>query len=148
MQPLWNNIPCLNNIPFNWHLPLGGTDSADHEEEFDDRTTRRRHPALPDPWRTHRSSEIAAGCQALQQRGHNALLAPLHIAPENLTDFIGGATLAPNLDGLIITPRPRDHTLDRRGAGQGLPYGAGRRHVCRRARIDGRLLLENDTAVI
>lgn len=41
--------------------------------------------------------------QAFHQRGHNALLAPLHIAPEALGDFIRGASLARNLDGLIVT---------------------------------------------
>lgn len=41
--------------------------------------------------------------QAFQQHGHNALLAPLHIAPDLLGDFIRGASLALNLDGLIIT---------------------------------------------
>ncbi|WP_416138916.1 shikimate dehydrogenase family protein [Halomonas sp. HK25] len=41
--------------------------------------------------------------QAFQHRGHNALLAPLQIAPDNLGDFIRGASLARNLDGLIVT---------------------------------------------
>ncbi len=41
--------------------------------------------------------------QAFQQRGHNALLAPLHIAPADLGDFLCGASPARNLDGLIVT---------------------------------------------
>lgn len=41
--------------------------------------------------------------QALQQRGHNALLAPLHIGPDDLGDFITGTSRARNLDGLIVT---------------------------------------------
>lgn len=41
--------------------------------------------------------------QAFQQRGHNALLAPLHIAPDALDDFIRGTSRVRNLDGLIIT---------------------------------------------
>lgn len=41
--------------------------------------------------------------QAFQQRGHNALLAPLHIAPADLDAFIQSTGLARNLDGLIVT---------------------------------------------
>lgn len=41
--------------------------------------------------------------QAFQQQGHNALLAPLHIAPADLDDFIGGVSRARSLDGLILT---------------------------------------------
>lgn len=41
--------------------------------------------------------------EALQQRGLNAILAPLHVSPEHLSRFISGAQLAHNLDGLIVT---------------------------------------------
>lgn len=41
--------------------------------------------------------------QALQQRGRNALLAPLHVAPGDLDAFVPAASLARNLDGLIVT---------------------------------------------
>ncbi|WP_431025095.1 shikimate dehydrogenase family protein [Halomonas sp. H5] len=41
--------------------------------------------------------------QAFQQRGRNALLAPLNIAPDDLDDFLRGVQAARNLDGIIIT---------------------------------------------
>lgn len=41
--------------------------------------------------------------QAFQERGHNALLAPLHIAPDDLAGFVRGVGKARNLDGLIVT---------------------------------------------
>lgn len=40
---------------------------------------------------------------AFQERGHNAILAPVHIAPTHLAEFATAASLARNLDGLIIT---------------------------------------------
>ncbi|MGQ7248751.1 shikimate dehydrogenase family protein [Halomonas sp. V046] len=41
--------------------------------------------------------------QALQQRGHNAVLAPAHVAAQDLHGFVRGVVAAENLDGLIIT---------------------------------------------
>ncbi|GHE22198.1 shikimate dehydrogenase family protein [Halomonas urumqiensis] len=41
--------------------------------------------------------------QSMQKEGRNALLAPLHIASDALDAFISGASLARNLDGLIVT---------------------------------------------
>lgn len=41
--------------------------------------------------------------RALQQHGHNALLAPAHVTPSDLDSFIKGVSCAGNLDGLIIT---------------------------------------------
>jgi len=41
--------------------------------------------------------------QAFQQRGYNALLAPLHVAPRDLGHVMSSVGLARNLDGLIVT---------------------------------------------
>lgn len=40
---------------------------------------------------------------AFQERGHNAILAPAHIAPTDLIPFAQAVSLARNVDGLIIT---------------------------------------------
>ncbi|WP_249976243.1 shikimate dehydrogenase family protein [Vreelandella olivaria] len=40
---------------------------------------------------------------AFQERGHNAILAPVHISADHLAEFATTASLARNVDGLIIT---------------------------------------------
>ena len=40
---------------------------------------------------------------AMQARGHNALVVPVHVSPANLGALLAGAALAQNLDGIIAT---------------------------------------------
>jgi shikimate dehydrogenase len=41
--------------------------------------------------------------QMLQDAGHNALVAPAHVAPADLAAFVRGAGLIRNVDGIIVT---------------------------------------------
>lgn len=41
--------------------------------------------------------------QALQARGHNALVMPAHVAPAHLATWLAGASATQNVDGIIIT---------------------------------------------
>jgi shikimate dehydrogenase len=41
--------------------------------------------------------------QALNERGRNCVLVPIHVSPANLEGFIRGASLARNFDGIIVT---------------------------------------------
>lgn len=61
---------------------------------------------------------------ALQAAGHNAVVVPVHVTPDDLTGLLNGVTLARNLDAVIVTiphkfacyahcatATPRAHTL-------------------------------------
>lgn len=39
----------------------------------------------------------------LQEQGHNAIVIPVHVKPENLGDYMRAADITRNLDGIIIT---------------------------------------------
>jgi shikimate dehydrogenase len=41
--------------------------------------------------------------QALQAHGHNAMVLPAHVSPNNLKDWLAGVSLAKNVDGIIVT---------------------------------------------
>ena len=45
----------------------------------------------------------ASMTQTLQERGRNAVLVPVHVAPADMDAFINGASLARNIDGIIVT---------------------------------------------
>ncbi|MEY4294544.1 MAG: hypothetical protein RLY82_232, partial [Pseudomonadota bacterium] len=40
---------------------------------------------------------------AFQERGHNAMVMPAHVAPTDLAAWLNSASLAKNVDGLIVT---------------------------------------------
>jgi shikimate dehydrogenase len=41
--------------------------------------------------------------EAYQERGHNAMVMPAHVAPSNLAAWLAGVSLAKNVDGIIVT---------------------------------------------
>lgn len=41
--------------------------------------------------------------QALQQRGHDAMVMPAHVAPKDLAAWVHGVSLAKNVDSIIVT---------------------------------------------
>lgn len=41
--------------------------------------------------------------QAFHERGHNAVVVPAHVAPDNLIAWLAGTTLSQNVDGIIVT---------------------------------------------
>jgi shikimate dehydrogenase len=41
--------------------------------------------------------------QACQERGHNAMVMPAHVAPADLAAWLTGVSLAKNVDGIIVT---------------------------------------------
>jgi shikimate dehydrogenase len=41
--------------------------------------------------------------RTLQERGCNAVLVPVHVAPADMDGFVNGASLARNIDGIIVT---------------------------------------------
>lgn len=41
--------------------------------------------------------------QVYQQRGHNAMVMPAHVAPADLTAWLAGVSLSKNVDGIIVT---------------------------------------------
>jgi shikimate dehydrogenase len=41
--------------------------------------------------------------QAYQERGHNAMVMPAHVAPVDLAGWLAGVSLAKNVDGVIVT---------------------------------------------
>lgn len=41
--------------------------------------------------------------QAYQERGHNAMVMPAHVAPAALATWLSGVSLAHNVDGIIVT---------------------------------------------
>lgn len=41
--------------------------------------------------------------KAFQARGHNAMVMPAHVAPDDLAAWLAGVSLAKNVDGIIVT---------------------------------------------
>ena len=41
--------------------------------------------------------------EAYQERGHNAMVMPAHVAPSDLAAWLAGVSLAKNVDGIIVT---------------------------------------------
>jgi len=41
--------------------------------------------------------------EVFNQRGHNAIVVPAHVAPDNLIAWLAGTTLSQNVDGIIVT---------------------------------------------
>jgi shikimate dehydrogenase len=41
--------------------------------------------------------------QAFESRGHNALVIPAHVAPEDLASWLAGTSRSRNVDGIIVT---------------------------------------------
>jgi shikimate dehydrogenase len=61
----------------------------------------RLHHIVGDPIAQVKSP--AGVTQAFQERGHDAVCVPAHVAPAHLADWVRGVSLAQNVDGLIVT---------------------------------------------
>jgi shikimate dehydrogenase len=61
----------------------------------------RLHVIVGDPIAQVRSP--AGMTEAMAARGHNAVMMPIHVTSDDLAGFLTGASLARNLDGIIVT---------------------------------------------